>query len=739
MKTIHPYLRFIGYVVVVMLLNAAGSTLFARFDLTANRMYSLSEVSRSVVRTLSEPLTIHVFFSRNLPAPHNNTERYLHDLLEAYGVYANDRFSYVFHDVDMKQATAEAEKNLRLAESYGITPVQIQVVENDEITFQKAYMGLVILHGDLIERIPAVTNTDGLEYKLTTAIQKLNNKISALLRIKDPIQVRLFYSPSLSAIAPYIGLKDLSRLPEDIKAMVDRLNARLYNKLAFSHIDPAQSGLSDEELAARQIMTLKWPTIDNGRVPAGRGSIGLLIEHDGKTKSIPLLQVFNVPILGTQYSMPELQRIEDQINAQAESLIDINERLGYLADHGSPSLYGPPPMGPQPQRTPESLDIFRQIVDDTYSLKEIRLKDGPIPDEFHTLVIAGPTEPFSDYELFQIDQFLMKGNNLAVFLDMFQESRAQGMFQQGGTHEPVSTGLEKLLAHYGIQVESSIVMDESCYKQQVPQQFGGGERPLYFAPLIKNETIVKDHDFMKPIKGLIGYRMSPLTLNEERLKETGLKGSYLFSSSDKSWEMKPPIRLNPMMIAPPGQAERGRKWLACLVEGELPSYFAGKPLPEKPKAPEPEATEEDDATTPGDPANSGTKPTEPAKPKPPAVDLSGVTPEGARIDKGKPGKIFLTTSSALLTDVILDEAGRSPNAIWVMNTIDYLNNRENVARMRGKEQRFNPIAEVSPAVKTGIKFLNVAGLPILVILAGLGVYAGRTARKRRIQQRFQRG
>ncbi len=174
------------------------------------------------------------------------------------------------------------------------------------------------------------------------------------------------------------------------------------------------------------------------------------------------------------------------------------------------------------------------------------------------------------------------------------------------------------------------------------------------------------------------------------------------------------------------------------MEGQLPSYFAGKPIPEKPKAPEPEATEGDVAQS-DDPANPEAKPAEPPKSKKPAVDLSGVTPEGARIDKGKPGKIFLTTSSALLTDVILDEAGRSPNAIWVMNTIDYLNNRENVAQMRGKEQRFNPIADVSPAVKTGIKLFNVAGLPVLVVLAGLGVYAGRTARKRRIQQRFQRG
>ncbi|WP_028323484.1 Gldg family protein [Desulfatirhabdium butyrativorans] len=730
MKTFHPYLRFVSYLVLVILVNAAGITLFARFDLTANRMYSLSEVSKSVVHTLSEPLTIQVFFSKNLPAPHNNTERYLHDLLEAYGAYANDRFSYAFHDVDAKQASAESEKNQKLAESYGITPVQIQVVENDEISFQKAYMGLVLIHGDLVERIPAITNTDGLEYRLTTAIQKLNNKISALLRITDPIQVKLYYSTSMDSLAPYIGLKDLSSLPSEIKRMVDRLNARMYNKLVFTHIDPSKTEIPETELSDLHIMTLKWPALDNGKLPEGHGSVGLVVEHGKKSLAIPLLQVFKVPIIGTQYQMPEMQQIENQINAQVESLININETLGYLADHGTPSLYGAS-MG-APQRNSESVDIFRNLADETYSLKEVRLKDGPIPDEFNTLIIAGPTEPFSDNDLYQIDQFLMKGKSLAIFADAFKEIQGQQGMMQGGTHEQVNTGLEKLLEHYGMHIEPAIVLDESCYKQQVPQQYGGGERPLYFAPLIKNENIVKDHAFMKPIRGLIAYRMSPLTMDEQKLKQMGLKGGYLFSSSDKSWEMKPPIRLNPMMIAPPGQAERSRKWLACLVEGDFPSYFAGKPVPEKPK---PEA----DASDKGQGAKAQDGKTENSKPAAPAVDLSGMKQEGATIEKGKPGKIFLTTSSALLTDVILDEAGRSPNAIWLMNTIDYLNNREAVAMMRGKEQRFNPLADISPTLKTVLKTFNIAGLPVLVILAGLGVYASRSARKRSIQQRFQRG
>ena len=184
-RSSNRYIKFIIYIIVVVLINMAGITLFYRLDLTENRIYSISETSRGVVATLSEPLTINVFFTRNLPAPHNNTERYLHDLLAEYANYANRYFNYRFYDVSVESGdtSPEAKQNQEMARNYGVFPVQIQAVENDEVKFQKAYMGLVLIHGDMSERIPTITGTDGLEYRLTTAIQKMNNKVSALLSL----------------------------------------------------------------------------------------------------------------------------------------------------------------------------------------------------------------------------------------------------------------------------------------------------------------------------------------------------------------------------------------------------------------------------------------------------------------------------------------------------------------------------------------------------------------------------
>src|SRR5210317_536217 len=215
------YLKFIIYLVVIVLVNVAGITLFFRMDLTQNKIYSISAASKKVVATLSEPLTINVFFTKDLPSPYNNTERYLHDLLAEYAIHADKFFNYRFFDVNPEEGeiTDETKENQKLASNFGIHPIQIQAIEKDEVTFQKAYMGLAMIHGDQIERIPTITDTDGLEYRLTMAMRKLNNKVSALLALEDKIHVDLYMSSSLMDVAPLMKLNDLQRLPQQLEEM----------------------------------------------------------------------------------------------------------------------------------------------------------------------------------------------------------------------------------------------------------------------------------------------------------------------------------------------------------------------------------------------------------------------------------------------------------------------------------------------------------------------------------------
>ncbi|MBU0993178.1 MAG: Gldg family protein [Proteobacteria bacterium] len=729
-KSSETYIKFLIYFVVVVLINLAGIKLFFRIDLTSNQVYSLSEASRKVVSTLSEPLTINVFFTKDLPAPYNGTEQYLRDLLEEYAIFANRKnhfFNYRIYDVSPQEEAMDdtAMENQKLANNYGIHPVQVRHIEKDAIGFKKAYMGLVLIHGDLIEKIPTILSTEGLEYNLTMSMQKLHNKVSSLVGLEDKVKIKLFMSSSIKVVAPFMGLDELPNVPREVKRVVDDLNGKLFNKLSYEYFDPTMNPAQIEDAKKYALTNLKWPDLQDGKVKAGDGTIGLVLEYGGKKTEVQLLNVFNMPIFGTRYELVDMENLGDMINGSIESLIDINETLGYLSDHGTPPMAGGMPRGMMPQQG-GALSNFDGITSKSYSIKDVALSEGNIPDDLSCLIIAGPKETFTDYELYQIDQFLMKGKSLALFMDSFEEvspQQQQFSFNQAPVFVPLDTGLEKLLAHYGVSINKSYVMDESCFKQPARTQTGG-EQPIYFAPLVKNKFINDTLDFMKSIKGLVTMKASPLELNAERLKENKITADVLFSSSEKSWEMSGQINLNPMMIFPPqSDSEKHSMPLACLFEGEFPSYFDGKPIPEKIEKKSEQDTESEDKEN-----------SEKANPNP---DMSKIEGKGVFIPKGQPGKIFLVGTSDMLKDSLLDPEGVSPNAVFIMNVIDHLNNRGDISELRSKEQQFNPLEETDSSIKMAIKLFNIGGLPVMVAIFGLFVFVIRKARRKRIQMMFQ--
>lgn len=715
MKKSEKYIKFLAYLVVVILVNIVGASLFFRIDLTANKMFSISDISKEAVSSLTEPMTIHVFFTDDLPAPHNTTKRHLQDLLKEYEIAANKKyFHYNFHDISAAAEESEAsKKNKEMAESYGISPVQIRLIEQDEMKAQNVYMGLVIIHGDLIEKIPTMTDVDMIEYTLTTLMKKMNNKISVLNGLQQKINVDLIMSSSLKQMGSAMRLEDLPNIPEKVESTVNKISQKSYGKISFKYNDPSMDNTVKEKFAKNNILTLKWNAMGE-KIAAGEGSIGLVVSYGGKAVDITVLNAVNIPIIGTHYELISMEELENQINGAIESLVDINEKIGYLADHGTTSRIGGgnPMMGQQQSE----MNSFNTLVSQNYSIKDVQLATDGIPGDINSLIIANPTASFTDYELYQIDQALMSGKNLAFFLDSFMETQQpnnQFGFNQGPGFQPLDTGLEKLLSHYGLTIQKSYVMDENCFKQNM-QNFGGGERSIYFAPLIQNEKINDGLDFMNNIKGLVTMRISPVSVDEAVLSKSGVKASPLFSSSAKSWEMKDNINLNPMFLMPPREDVQKKSYtLAYYLEGTFSSYFDGKPVPEKQKP---------DETT--------------GESKPVESTPAGIQKEGGFIAKSKPAKILVVSSAEMLKDSMIDPEGQSPNATFVLNAIDAVNGKNGIAHMRSKKQSFNPLEQTGPMAKTVLKVINIAGLPLLVVLFGLFVWIKRKARKKQIQMMF---
>ena len=164
-KTFVTYIGIIGAILII--LNIISRNVFFRWDLTDNKMYSLSESSKSVVEKIDDRLTMKVYFSDNLPGEYGNNRRYLQDILEEYAAHSSGNIHFEFYHTD------DDEKMKEDAQKSGIQPVQLQVIENDNLEVKRVYMGMVFLYEDKRETIPVIQTTTGLEYEITTKIKKL--------------------------------------------------------------------------------------------------------------------------------------------------------------------------------------------------------------------------------------------------------------------------------------------------------------------------------------------------------------------------------------------------------------------------------------------------------------------------------------------------------------------------------------------------------------------------------------
>jgi hypothetical protein len=108
-----------------------------------------------------------IYFSDNLPGEYGNNRRYLQDILEEYAAYSGGNIHFEFYHTD------DDEKMQEDAQKSGIQPVQLQVIENDNLEVKRVYMGMVFLYEDARETIPVIQTTTGLEYDITTKIKKL--------------------------------------------------------------------------------------------------------------------------------------------------------------------------------------------------------------------------------------------------------------------------------------------------------------------------------------------------------------------------------------------------------------------------------------------------------------------------------------------------------------------------------------------------------------------------------------
>ena len=257
----------VSYVLITLLVVVLANVALhfvrpIRFDMTQNRLYSLSQGSERLVAELEDDMEITAYFTSELPPPFNATELYVRNLLAEYEAASNGRLQVRFVDPDDEEEREAAQRD-------GVQEVPHQLIENDSVSVMNGYRGIVIRYIGQRQTIPVIQDTRGLEYEITQAIRLL---------VREPLPVGVMEGHGSPTLAE--GLSTLrSNLPHyelsevDVSEEIDR------NLRALLIVNPT------EEISETELRRINQYVMNGGSLGVFGGAMNVDIQGAGPSAS----------------------------------------------------------------------------------------------------------------------------------------------------------------------------------------------------------------------------------------------------------------------------------------------------------------------------------------------------------------------------------------------------------------------------------------------------------------------
>ncbi len=681
--------RLWGWLTLLAAANFVAANLWlapvaqARVDITQGHIHSLSDATKNELAQLREPLLIRGYFSAKTHPLLAPLVPQLKDLLDEYAVAARGKARVEFIDPHRDPALEE-----EAASRYGVRPIPFQTTSKYQAAVVSSYFNLVIAYGDQYETlgyrdlIDVKVRSDrdfqvvlkDPEYAITRAIRKVVHAYRAggnpFETLTHPVTFTGYFSPDERLP------KKLRELRADLRTVLDNMKRQARGRLTVRFVDPeAGGGKVAKELSRRfgfgpQVASLLDPT------PFW---FSMVLEAGGDAVQVPL---------------PD--RLDKA--AMKRSLDAALERLspGFLK---TVALCAPSSFGTGLPR----FTRLRKALAQNVRVEETDLTNGRVPEDADLLLVLAP-QTFGDKQVFAIDQFLMRGGSVVLATSPFDVQMGQSL-----TAKAYHSGLSKWLAHNGIAIDNTMVLDPQDAALPVPVERYIGPIPVreirmvpypHF-PDLRGKGLSSHSPITAQLGQLTANWVSPVTVDPGKNKGrrvTDLLRSSARSFSSDSLDVVPDYRAHPDTgFAVSGK--RGSRVLAISVEGRFDSYFKGRPSP----LALPGKTGEKN----GKAAGGGKKTEEPL-----IAGVIGHSPDSARL--------VLVASNRFASDEALSLASEGLGTLYtkpvefLQNAIDWSLEDPGLLALRGRSQFARTLAPSSREQKVFWEYLNYA-----LALAGL--------------------
>ncbi len=290
-----------------------------------------------------------------------------------------------------------------------------------------ARQGLKLARADL---------TDNGLYTISDSTRKVLGGLS------DPITVRLYYTPTLGERAPTYG-----QYAERIRNLLSVYENLSGGKVVVETIEPEPfSDAEDRAVAAG----LQGVSLGAGQDTAYLGIVGTNSTDDRQV--IPFMALERADFLEF-----DLTKLVQKLSDPARKVVGLVTDL-------------PMQGGMDPQRGPQPAWLVMQQLEEFYTVRPVSPDVAEIPADVDVLMIAS-SGGLSPKTAMAIDQFALKGKPVLAFVDPFSEVQSMG----GGSGFKVDDPLAKLIESWGAKIDPGKVLGDIAYARQV--QYGSAVQP----------------------------------------------------------------------------------------------------------------------------------------------------------------------------------------------------------------------------------------------------------------------
>ena len=469
----------------------------------------------------------------------------------------------------------------------------------------------------------------------------------------------------------------VAQIRQSVRDMLEEYRAFSKN-LQINFIDPAAEDEAEKQkLRFMGIPEVQVNVIEKDKAEVANVYMGIAILYEDKKEILPVVQT----TANLEY---------DLTSAILKVTSEEVKTVGFLSGHDEMDVFD------------QAFGPLRQELSKQYDVRKVPIDAGKAIDaDVATLIIAGPKKELTERAKYEIDQFIMRGGRTLFLIDPIV------IQYEGLSVSPLKTGLNDLLEHYGVRLNDNLVLDVSMGQLTYSQGFMTVTTGYaYFIRVLKeyryrtgetSEGLSKDSIITNQLESLTLHWASSLELLPQ--EDASVEAIALAKTSRGGWTAQSPYNISPTnrQFQPPASMQQAHT-VAVSLSGAFKSFYAGKDIPPV------ESIESDEAVT--------AKPAEEER-------TTKTTSEATQI-------VVVGNSQFL-------QQGQQDARLFFLNTVDWLTLGEELINIRSHGATNRPLKEVSESEKFFLKFISIAGVPLLVVAFGLVRFFLRRRAKRLVE------